>query len=531
MSNATKFTDRGELVITLSTEDAVTDARTSDSCILRCKIKDTGTVIATMQLDSLFSAFSQEDASVTRLYGGTGLGLTISKKLCELMKGAIRVQSKKGQGSTFEFELTTKVSQRTAKKLFVSDLLALSILIIDDNLTALGTTKSQLQTWGALCFTANIIDEALQIISNQSADSFDRVMIDSSLFATGDRLRVPENNLFAAGSNLYLEENKAFSAHNAIDDSRALSTSPNAKRGLEPFAGTAILVVDDNEINREIAQDIINDLGFVCGTAENGSDALSELENHAKRKNYNHVGVVLVDCQVPVMDGYTATEHIRDFRAGALNARVPVIAMTANAMSEAKDLCFKAGMNDYLSKPIDEAALIDKLVRWLTFCVEEKLIELDQRTADSHAPQPTHPAQLPVWDEAGALRRMRNKPERLLVMANLFLTTLPERLVALKAAIEEQEPQTIFLIGHEIRGIAANLEGLALTRLSATMETMGKAQTNIDDILPPSISQPTKLCMAHSRNSKNGIPLWMRPRPHNALILLLHDISQYSKLC
>jgi two-component system sensor histidine kinase/response regulator len=535
LSNATKFTDRGEIVITLSTSDITKDLSDNNTCSLCCKIKDTGTGIATEKLDTLFGAFSQEDASVTRLYGGTGLGLTISKKLCELMQGTIRVKSKKGRGSTFEFKIPAKVSPNATNIPRVVDLSALSILIIDDNLTALATMRRQLQTWGAECFTANSTDEALQILSDQGADTFDRVIIDNSLFATGNNLLVPENSLFAAGSNLFVEENKAlsstlsaafgvppktilvmvppsflelgtaqeiestmllykpvtprsldraitavFSAHNPIDFLHERSVLADHKNALQPFAGAAVLVVDDNAINREIAQGIINDLGLKCVTAENGSDALSKLETQSEDSDFNYFGVVLMDCQMPVMDGYTATEQIRNDRVGALNARVPIVAMTANAMSEAKELCFKAGMNDYLSKPIDEAALTDKLVRWLTFSAKERLIVVNSKACDPPTSQPT---KLPAWDEAGALRRMRNKPERLMVMINLFMTTLPDRLVALKTAIDNQQHQTIFTIGHEIKGVAANLEGLELTRMSAAIEAMGQAQTDIDDIL------------------------------------------------
>ncbi|MFT7131720.1 MAG: CheY-like chemotaxis protein [Cyclobacteriaceae bacterium] len=204
------------------------------------------------------------------------------------MHGDIRVKSSKGQGSTFEFDVTNKVNPDTKLIVLENDLSALSILIIDDTRTALTATKNQLQAWDATCFCANNTEEALQIINDQGANTFDKVMVDNSLMA----------------------EDKA----------------------LKPSASTAILLVVDNEINREIAQGIINDLGLECATAENGSDALSKLESYA--------------------------------------------------MSEAKELCIKAGMNDYLSKPVDTVSL-----------------------------------QYQIWDEAAALRRMRNKPERLLVMA------------------------------------------------------------------------------------------------------------------
>ncbi|MFT4721794.1 MAG: CheY-like chemotaxis protein [Candidatus Azotimanducaceae bacterium] len=175
-------------------------------------------------------------------------------------------------------------------------------------------------------------------------------------------MKVP-TNFYEGGADQGAEDHiesrappyKPVTEQKPIDLTLKRAALPSDDDALKPFAGTAILWVDDNETNREIARGIINDLGLECVTAVNGSDALSKLESYTKDSNFKDFGAVLMDCQMPVMDGLTASEKTGNHVAGALNARIPKVAITANAMSEAKSLRIKSDMNGYRSKPIDAA--------------------------------------------------------------------------------------------------------------------------------------------------------------------------------
>ena len=243
----------------------------------------------------------------------------------------------------------------------------------------------------------------------------------------------------------------------------------------EPYAGTRILLVDDNEVNLEVAEGLISDLGLEISRAKDGQQALEVI----KAQISDPFKLVFMDCQMPVMDGYTATQAIRAGAAGVANKDVVVIAMTANAMAGDSDRCLQVGMNDYLTKPIDPQALELKLLYWLEHgCLTSKAgvilpdLEVLQGLSKN---TPELDSDKLVWDRAALLKRVRQSEERLTELVKIFLDMLPERRQRAEAAVVTRQLNDIANIAHSLKGSASSLGGMRVQYYSEQLELAAKS--------------------------------------------------------
>lgn len=375
ISNALKFTEEGEVFVT-----AELKSFESHETEILFEVRDTGIGIPPEKLDRLFKAFSQVDASTTRKYGGTGLGLVISENLVKLMGGEIWVTSEAGKGSTFSFTVKVKEAQNSIKQyvhLNTSTNNGKSILVVDDNLTNLRILKKQLELWKLVPTTVASAKEALMlvdqgnkyhiVISDMQMPEMDGVGFTQALkergcnapvillSSVGDETKTKFPGLFAAVLNKPV---KTSQLHNLLQSELKSenNTVIKAKKGgllSEDFAlnyPLTILLAEDNLVNQKLAIRVLNKLGYEPALAVNGKEALEMLVD----VNYD---VVLMDVLMPEMDGLEATKIIRNRE----EHQPIVIAMTANAMAEDKEACLRAGMNEFISKPINIEELVTKL--------------------------------------------------------------------------------------------------------------------------------------------------------------------------
>ncbi len=408
LSNAIKFTSHGEIVIQGSL-DEFDDSHWRFNCV----ISDSGIGIPKEKQSSLFESFSQVDASTTREYGGTGLGLAIVKKLCELMQGSIRVSSEPGVGSCFTFYILLKKSDHSQEVLPKVDVSKLHLLIVDDNQTNLEVLRGQLEHWGGDVTQAHSGEQALLICEERQLSEFpffdiafldmqmpnmDGVELAKKLQSINDYKNMKLIMMTSMGGLVdgqYFSE-IGFSGYfpkpatttdllealailsddsNTLNQSRPMVThqylqtlshpeqEQKKEEAIEKLHHSRILLVEDNQINQMVAAGILEDVGLQVDIAANGLEAISSLQEAALDVPYT---LVLMDCQMPEMDGYEATRSIRAGKASELNITIPIIAMTANAMAGDREKCLAAGMDDYLSKPINAELLIEKIQQWLS---------------------------------------------------------------------------------------------------------------------------------------------------------------------
>ncbi|HVU85972.1 MAG TPA: response regulator [Pirellulales bacterium] len=396
LGNAVKFTERGQVKVHVAVE------REDDAQVLvRFAVEDTGIGVPQERLNRLFQAFSQVDASTTRQFGGTGLGLAIARQLVELMGGDIGVTSRVGRGSTFWFRLplVKATPQEKTRQLTPAELQQLRVLVVDDNATNREILFRQLSAWQMRVQTASDGHTALDIMQRAAAqqESFDlgiidyhmpgmdgyelaqRIACDESLRATPlvllTSLSAPEPDESPWSTSLAGRLTKpvrqaqlldtilsAVAARGALDSHEAANQSlarlaPDAHAG-ETRGRCRLLLVEDNDVNCVVALEILTVAGFQCDVARNGREAIEQVL-------LTRYDAVLMDCQMPEMDGLAAAREIRRLEGeGALRQRgyrLPIVALTANATRGDRELCLGAGMDDYLTKPLDAVKLIEML--------------------------------------------------------------------------------------------------------------------------------------------------------------------------
>ncbi len=396
VGNAIKFTKDGEVIIKAILFPNSVD---SSKIILDVNVSDTGIGIPQSKCETLFDAFTQVDASTTREYGGTGLGLSIAKQLCQIMGGSISVSSEVNVGSTFNFTIALAQSEQHLDILPIENIKGLRVLLVDDNRTNRKVITNQLALWGVDTVEADSGEAALELLIKYDENFFSMAFIDMQMpHMSGDVLckkikAIPAwsslklvmlTSMGKRGDATYFAD-LGFSAylikpviasdlHSTmeiiVNDGKVLAKATplvtkhyisSLKKITKENCGK-VLLVEDNRINQQVAMGILKRLGYKSEIAVNGIEALKMLKNVGESSPFE---VVLMDCQMPEMDGYQATRAIRSCKDGSINKDIPIIAMTANAMVGDKEACLDAGMDDYLTKPIDYKLLEQKINHWL----------------------------------------------------------------------------------------------------------------------------------------------------------------------
>ncbi|MEO7767566.1 MAG: response regulator, partial [Ferruginibacter sp.] len=381
VSNAIKFTEHGEIFVGVH----LLNIQENGQLELRFEVRDTGIGIPADKMERLFKAFSQVDASTTRKYGGTGLGLIISEKLVALMGGHIEVESKVNEGTNFIFTMKSTTGSQSIRTYVTNHMAGMEgkqILVVDDNLTNRHILKSQLELWKLIPTLACSGDEALRILAGQN--HFDLVLTDMQMpDMDGCQLAAHIQQLFPNLPIILLssvgdERNKKYAGlfksiltkpikqemlcklmiNELRGTSKALTTDiqPARQKLSIEFAKEHplnILVAEDNLVNQKLTLKILSKLGFQPTLAENGLEAI-------EMASLQQFDLIFMDVQMPEMDGLEATRTIRT----SMEIQPIIIAMTANAMKEDKDECLKAGMDDFLSKPVKLEEVVNMLAKW-----------------------------------------------------------------------------------------------------------------------------------------------------------------------
>jgi PAS domain S-box-containing protein len=496
-NNAIKFTSRGEVVI-----EAKVESETDDRLKIRVEVRDTGIGVPQDRIGLLFTAFQQMDASTSRRFGGTGLGLAISKRLAELMGGEVGVESVEGRGSTFWFTAVFGRQPRRDRRegLPPIDLRGVRVLVVDDNATNRRVLAEQLESWSVRHAEAESAAKATGLLraARAEGDPF-RIMITdmqmpetdgeslgraikadpelrdtflvmmSSLGTRGDAKR-----LKAIGFSAYLtkpvKQSQLYDclamvlgggcAAPAKTQDTALITRHTLNEARR--RKVRILLAEDNPTNQQVALGILEKLGFGADTVANGREAVQALE----MVPYD---IVLMDVQMPEMDGFEATRAIRSGKTGVLNPKIPIIAMTAHAMKGDRERCLEAGMDDYISKPIAPQALAEALEKW----VETPQGRSPSVSAPGGAAEPS--AGPPVFDRQAFMARLMGDEDLAKTIIAGFLEDIPKRILALRTHLDRGDAGSAGGQAHAIKGAAANVGGMALSAVASEIEEAGKA--------------------------------------------------------
>jgi len=478
MGNAVKFTQRGEVSVRLCVEEE-NDA----SAKLRCTVTDTGVGFPQERASSLFAPFEQGDTSSTRRYGGTGLGLTISKRLIELMGGCIGVASEVGKGSTFWFSavLGKVTCARQPQTGIPPGMQDSRILVVDDNSTSRFVLREILESWNCRVHEAADAGTALNLISQAAAASehFNFVLLDTTLpDMTGEEFvgeirKDPRltNTLLVLlrpfGTKLDVFDKR--SSHSAIQISKPIwehtLRDVLANAGLSQTAAsqpvkiattqgisrrnsaTRILLVEDNLTNQAVARAMLKKLGYQVEIAVNGMQSLNALAE-------SHFDLFLMDCEMPEMDGYEATRRIRHSPASPENSRIPVVAITANAFASDREKCLQAGMNDYIAKPIDLRQLANVLEKWVVAPISAGELERPS--------QHTHAATENIFAQEELLTRLMGDKGLAFRAVAAFLQDAPLQLQTLSDTLGRGDAKAALLQAHTLGGAAATVSAAGM---------------------------------------------------------------------
>lgn len=489
ISNALKFTAHGEVIVSAETE-----SETDTAVVIRFSVRDTGIGIDRDVQAKLFQAFIQADGSTTRKYGGTGLGLSISKQLVELMDGQIGVESTPGKGSIFRFtaRFAKQCVENQPATLHIESLDGLRVLVVDDNATNRKILSHQLGSWGLVQTPADSAAEALMLMSEAAANGapFELVILDfqmpemdgwelaeaikadpsiaaahlillTSLGQRGDAAKaraagieayltkpVKQSQLFDCLMTLF-NKSESTAAKNEVPTLITRHSLAEARK----ISGNRILIAEDNIVNQKVAIRQLEKLGHRADAVANGREAIEALSRIA-------YDLVLMDCQMPEMDGYEATARIRQIERGIRHT--PIVAMTAHAFEGDREKCIAAGMDDYISKPVRPEALKDILARYLFDLGLPALRE-----------KPT-PVTTPAVDRDRLYEAFGHDADEFDELLKLYLSDTWNNLERLETAARVADHETVELVAHSSAGASANCGMTAIVGSLRKLEIAGR---------------------------------------------------------
>ncbi len=510
VSNAIKFTSEGEVVVTASTRDL-----SDGEATILLQVRDTGIGILPEAQGRIFDAFSQADGSTTRRFGGTGLGLTIAQQLSRAMGGDIGLRSSEGEGTTFWFTVRVRVAAVMADARRCERVLeGVRVLLVDDNETNLRILEHQTDAWTMFNKSADDGFKALDLLREAAREGtpFDLVLLDMNMLEMDglELTKYIKADPSIAGTTLVMLTSTSLGASfnqqavlqagvrrcltkpirqsnlfNVLVETMGRERKPARAETTEPRSdtqdlGLRILVAEDNVVNMEVARVMLGNLGCQVEVAANGAEAVSRF----KLRDFD---AVLMDCQMPLVDGYEATRRIRKMESGSSN-HVAIIALTANALAGDRDKVLAVGMDDYLAKPYDQQALCDVLIRATG----------DERRASGAVPAPRRndpdddaPAadtrtnrsdgdciDENILDEIRALQR-DGQPNVLKRITETYLSSTEALMVDLDTAVAAGDAVGLAEAAHSLKSSSANVGATQVVALCAELEAMGCA-TEID---------------------------------------------------
>ncbi|MBF0573046.1 MAG: response regulator [Desulfamplus sp.] len=535
-NNAVKFTENGEITVLIKLINA-----DKESAFIRFAVKDTGIGLTEEQRGKLFKSFQQADASTTRKYGGTGLGLTISKKLSEMMGGEIGVDSVAGQGSTFWFTAKFGLHDKIEKRLLVlpEDIKEMKMLIVDDNTVSRQVMKSYLKQLGFDAETASSGKEALNIIKAEHINQnpyglvfmdwempgMDGIETARHIQQDADLTKIPKIVMVTGhGSEDLVEKAKEISLDGfltkpvtqsllfdavmnafgkAIVKKNDRSINKNELPiGFDTIRGSRLLLVEDNAINQQLAVEILSEEGFFVDVAENGKIGLQKYKASITRNKEEETArqisekasiseqsydVVLMDLMMPVMDGRTAAKEIRLYEQSAgINEGIPIIAMTADAMSGVREEVISIGMNDYVTKPIEPSDVFKALARWIRsdktrILPDEYTKKINEKTGTISNEIEINLSSLEGINTELGLSRVSGNKKLYLSLLTKFHRDNNETTKQIQDAIQKQDQELAVRLAHTVKGVSGTIGATDLQSIGAELEAALKLDGYADD--------------------------------------------------
>lgn len=505
-NNAVKFTELGEIVISTKLLE-----KQDEWVMLQFSVRDTGVGLTQEQQRKLFQAFSQADMSTTRKYGGTGLGLTISKRLVNMMGGEIWVKSEAGKGSEFiftaRFGLARKLSRRRLEPSV--DLRGMRVLVVDDNASSREILQSLLETMTFQVTVAASAEEGIAELEKEAESHPYRLVVMDWKMPGMDGIKATElikrlpslprkpkviiataygreevmqksDKVGADGfllkpvgqsvlfDSILIAFGKEVQEREAVEMVRRRDEEEPRK-----IRGAMVLLAEDNEINQQVAQELLEQAGMAVRIANNGKEAVEMV----KAGNFD---AVLMDIQMPVMGGFEATQEIRrDERFKDL----PIIAMTAHAMAGDREKSIEVGMNDHVTKPIDPDQLISALVKWIKPGDRETSEAVPESSSESRKVEDVLPAELPGISIASGLGRVAGNRQLYSKLLCKFKDGQENAVEQIEAALQVDDVETAARLAHTVKGVSGNLGGENLYQAAAELEKAIKEGKNLDLVM------------------------------------------------
>ncbi len=539
-NNAVKFTNEGDVIIKIRPVSSV-----NDKVVLQFDVIDTGIGMTPEQQDLLFQPFSQADSSTTRTYGGTGLGLAICRRLTELMGGEIWLSSEPGKGSTFSFtaQLSRQNTRDNIERYDVAELAKMHALVVDDNGHSREILEAMLHSFGLEVELASSGEQAISILENaEQHQGFQLLIMDwrmpgmdgiesiKHIQASTHIAAQPKVIMLTAhGKDDLLANSDAVSSSavltkpvtpsnlletilRVVGKGQALTTTLGKRENLfsdavQQLQGAHILLVEDNELNQELAREILETNGLTVAIAHNGQQAIDIMQSQA-------FDGVLMDCQMPILDGYEAT---RQLRQDPRFADLPILAMTANAMAGDRARALQCGMNDHIPKPIDVSFMFETMAKWIRpdTAPEQTNILEPRKAAEIKIPK------LEGVDIEASLDRLQGNQQLYVKLLTRFSQHYHNFDEQLRDALAEKNGEPAVRLAHTVKGLAGNIGASALESIAARAEGELEEGNCSDKTLE-------SLCLSVKQLQEQLVPL--SPGKHGQISSAQFDQQQLQKL-